>query len=129
VNEREGTNKRFSDAALARLAQLAWPGNVRQLKNVVERAAILADAVIDPSVLPKLEPAQAPSLEEATLQVRVGSSIAEMERRLILATLDQLEGDKKRAAEVLGISLKTLYTRLSVYAAASARDRDEGDGA
>ena len=124
VNEREETSKRFSDAALHRLAQITWPGNVRQLKNVVERAAILADAVIDPSVLPVAEPAQSPTTEEATLQVRVGSSIAEMERRLILATLDQLQGDKKRAAELLGISLKTLYTRLSVYAA-SARERDE----
>jgi DNA-binding NtrC family response regulator len=75
-------------------------------------------------VLPVAEPAQLPAAEDTTLQVRVGSSIAEMERRLILATLDQLEGDKKRAAELLGISLKTLYTRLSVYAAA-ARDRDE----
>jgi len=126
VNEREETSKRFSDAALRRLAQLAWPGNVRQLKNVVERAAILADAVIDPSVLPAAEPVQPPATAETTLQMRVGSSIAEMERRLILATLDQLEGDKKRAAELLGISLKTLYTRLSVYAA-SARERDESN--
>ena len=49
----------------------------------------------------------------------VGSSIAEIERRLILATLERLNGDKKQAAETLGISLKTLYTRLSVYAASA----------
>ena len=59
------------------------------------------------------------------LQIRVGSSIADSERRLILATLDQLEGDKKRTAEVLGISLKTLYNRLNVYAAAD-RTKDPG---
>ena len=44
-----------------------------------------------------------------------------MERELILATLEQLAGDKKRASEVLGISLKTLYNRLAVYAAAASR--------
>ena len=52
------------------------------------------------------------------LEVRVGSSINEVERRLILATLDRLDGDKRQAAEVLGISLKTLYNRLNVYDAA-----------
>jgi hypothetical protein len=54
------------------------------------------------------------------LEVRVGSSIAEVERRVILATLAALEGDKRRAAEILGISLKTLYNRLNVYQAAGA---------
>ena len=47
--------------------------------------------------------------------MRVGTPIAEMERRLILATLDQCEGDKKKAADVLKISLKTLYNRLNEY--------------
>jgi len=50
--------------------------------------------------------------------VRVGSTIADVEQQLILATLEMLGGDKKKSAEVLGISLKTLYNRLSVYAAA-----------
>ena len=57
------------------------------------------------------------STADSTLQVRVGSSIAEVERRMILATLDALDGNKKRAAEMLGISLKTLYNRLNVYEA------------
>lgn len=52
------------------------------------------------------------------LWIRVGDSIADVERRLILATLVQLRGDKRRAARQLGISLKTLYSRLAVYAAA-----------
>ena len=122
LNAREGTAKRFSTAAVDRLCSLPWPGNVRELKNVVERAAILADGTIEPSALP--EPAARPLAHgsEPSLQVRVGSSIAEVERRLILATLDQLSGDKKRAAELLGISLKTLYNRLNVYAAADSRD-------
>jgi DNA-binding NtrC family response regulator len=120
LNEREGTAKRFSGAALDRLAALPWPGNVRELKNVVERAAILADATIESSAVPEPGAGSAPLTADASLQVRVGSSIAEIERRLIIATLDQLAGDKKRAAEVLGISLKTLYNRLNVYAAAGS---------
>jgi len=118
LNEREGTSKRISDAAATRLHELSWPGNVRELKNVIERAAILADDVIEPAMLPDPDPSRLAAAADSTLQVRVGSSIAEVERRLILATLDELEGDKKRAAKVLGIGLKTLYNRLSVYEAA-----------
>ena len=51
----------------------------------------------------------------AILQVKVGSSMADVERRLILATIEACEGDKKHAAKILGISLKTLYNRLSRY--------------
>jgi two-component system response regulator AtoC len=117
VNEREGSSKRLSDAALRRLHQLDWPGNVRELRNVVERAAILADSVIEAELLPEPDPRRAAERVGSTLQVRVGSSIADAERRLILATLEEFEGDKKRASEVLGISLKTLYNRLNVYEA------------
>jgi DNA-binding NtrC family response regulator len=123
VNRREATEKRWSEPALQRIRELPWPGNVRELRNVVERAAILADRMIQPDDLPAPD-AGAPAPEsssEAVLRVPVGSSIAEVERRLILSTLERLGGDKKHTAEVLGISLKTLYTRLSVYAA-SARN-------
>jgi two-component system, NtrC family, response regulator AtoC len=125
LNEREGTSKRFSESALERLAVLPWPGNVREIKNVVERAAILADVVIEPSSLPDARNGPPARADGAPLQIRVGSSIAEVERRLILATLDQLAGDKRRAAEMLGISLKTLYNRLNVYAAAGARSEND----
>ncbi|HSJ98947.1 MAG TPA: sigma-54 dependent transcriptional regulator [Myxococcota bacterium] len=126
VNRKEGSAKRWDDAALARLREYEWPGNVRELRNAVERAAILADSVIRPEDLPpgprascgSVVPANRSDEDGAVLRVEVGESIAEAERRLILATLEQLDGDKKRAAELLGISLKTLYNRLSVYAAA-----------
>jgi DNA-binding NtrC family response regulator len=95
LNEREGTSKRFSGAALDRLGALSWPGNVRELKNVVERAAILADSTIEPSALPEPSAGPAPLTADASLQVRVGTSIAEFERRLILATLDQLAGERR----------------------------------
>jgi DNA-binding NtrC family response regulator len=131
VNRKEGCAKRFDEAALAQLRQYAWPGNVRELRNAVERAAILSDSVIRPEDLPPgprtgcavdgaATPVRASSEEGAVLRVEVGEPIAEAERRLILATLEQLDGDKKRAAEVLGISLKTLYNRLAVYAAAES---------
>jgi DNA-binding NtrC family response regulator len=51
------------------------------------------------------------------LQVKVGTSIAEMERRLIMATLEQCDGDKKKAAQTLGVSVKTLYNRLNEFKA------------
>jgi DNA-binding NtrC family response regulator len=121
VNRRESSDKRFSESSHQRLLELGWPGNVRELRNAVERAAILADRAIGPEDLPGLDPLLAPASpgSSAVLRVEVGASISEVERRLILATLDQLGGDKKRAAEILGISLKTLYTRLGVYSAAA----------
>ncbi len=109
-----------------------WPGNVRELKNAVERAAILADTTIGPDLLPNpvsrtlgTKHAQGP-----VLHIRVGSTIEEVERTLILATLEDFRGDKKRAAAVLGISLKTLYTRLMAYRAAghvASSDAASGD--
>jgi DNA-binding NtrC family response regulator len=121
VNRREGSEKRWSEGALQRIRELPWPGNVRELRNAVERAAILADRLIQADDLPAPDPTAPPveGITEAVLRVPVGSSIAEAERRLILATLERLNGDKKQAAETLGISLKTLYTRLSVYAASA----------
>ncbi len=122
VNEREGTSKRVSDAALKRLTSLPWPGNVRELKNAVERAAILADSVISPAELPDFDPALgAVTSEDSVLPLRIGVPLADVERKVILATLEELKGDKKRAAEVLGISLKTLYNRLNVYEAKGLR--------
>jgi DNA-binding NtrC family response regulator len=106
---------------LLRLRELPWPGNVRELRNAVERTAVLSDAVIGVEALPDPGPDGVPprAAEDAALRVDVGESIADVERRLILATLERLDGDKKRAAKILGISLKTLYSRLAVYAAST----------
>jgi DNA-binding NtrC family response regulator len=95
-----------------------WPGNVREVKNVVERAFILRDESIDDGALglPAQPESSAPDTEDgAWLRVRIGRSIADVERQLILATLEAHEGDKAAAARVLGISVKTLYNRLNVY--------------
>jgi DNA-binding NtrC family response regulator len=104
----------FSSDSLRALATHVWPGNVRELKNVVERAFILADEEITPEALPP-ELSGAPLPTGPYLQLKVGVSLADAEKRLIFATLDQEDGNKKEAANILGVSLKTLYNRLNQY--------------
>jgi len=125
LNAGQGTHKQWSGAARAALMRYGWPGNVRELKNLVHRAHILAEDEIGPACLPAEvtagaasrgpAPAHGPAALGTTLTVQVGSSVAEVEQRLILATLDACDGNKQKTAEVLGVSLKTLYNRLAVY--------------
>jgi DNA-binding NtrC family response regulator len=98
---------------------------VRELRNVVQRAFILAPGDIDEDALP-LDGAEVRSA--TTLLVRVGTPIEGIEKRLILATLEHCTGDKKAAADLLGISLKTLYNRLNAYQA-SGGDSDPSPAA
>ena len=97
---------------------MAGFGNVRELRNVVQRSYIMAeDETIDSRDLPQdLGPQKQDS--GPYLSVAVGATIADVERRLIFATLDQCGGTKEKAAEMLGISLKTLYNRLREYGSA-----------
>ncbi|MEB2286125.1 MAG: sigma-54-dependent Fis family transcriptional regulator [Polyangiaceae bacterium UTPRO1] len=124
LNKEEGTRKRLSGAALERLRSYHWPGNVRELRNAVHRAFILADDEIGPRQLSDSTPLGPPPESAASggevMQVEIGSSIADVERRLILATLAACAGNKDRAAKILGISLKTLYNRLNSYKGVSA---------
>jgi two-component system response regulator AtoC len=114
LNKEHDTSKEFTRPALNRLRSHNWPGNVRELKNLVHRAFILAEDHIGLDCLPLGVQESAGS----SLNLKVGTSLGEAERRLILATLEEAEGDKKKAAEVLGISLKTLYNRLNEYKSA-----------
>jgi len=114
LNKEQATSKDFTRPALQRLRTHNWPGNVRELKNLVHRAYILAEEHIGIDSLP-LGVQETPG---SNLNVKVGTSLGEVEQRLILATLEDCEGDKKKAAEVLGISLKTLYNRLNEYKSA-----------
>jgi DNA-binding NtrC family response regulator len=117
-----GTPRRLLPEAIELLRSHDWPGNVRELRNVIERASILADGDIGPDLVSvpatsrRGQVAQAPA-SGPTLQVQPGTPIAEVEKRLILATVDLVGGDKKLAADRLGISLKTLYNRLNLYRA------------
>jgi DNA-binding NtrC family response regulator len=117
LNREAGTTKSWSRAALERLRESAWTGNVRELRNVIQRAYILGDDEIQADVLPLPEAGPPPRNDGTVLQIHVGTSIEEAEKRLILATLALTEGDKRKAAEILQISLKTLYNRLNVYEA------------
>ena len=112
--EGQGPPKTFTRAALHRLRGHSWPGNVRELKNVVQRAFILAPNDIGVDALP-LGVGVVEEKQGSNLVIQIGTSIDETERRLILATLEHCAGDKKRASEILKISLKTLYNRLHTY--------------
>jgi DNA-binding NtrC family response regulator len=114
LNQQAGSNKGFSPASLELLRTHSWPGNVRELKNCVQRAFILADEQVELKELT----APAPALSEHNcLKFAIGTSLAAMERKTIFATLEHCSGNKRRAAQVLGVSLKTLYNRLAEYAA------------
>jgi two-component system response regulator AtoC len=113
LNERQGTGKVWSEDSLDRLRTHSWPGNVRELKNVVHRAFIMADHEITPRCLPREVGGDSGSIR--SLNFQVGSSIEDVERRLIMATLDAYAGNKRKTADILGVSLKTLYNRLNTY--------------
>jgi len=119
INREEGVSKRFSANARRRMNTYPWPGNVRELKNLIRREYIMSDEVIEMDALPTGAAAAASGGESGTPDgIKVGMSLADIERYFILATLEQYGGDKRKAAEVLGISLKTMYNRLNNYAAA-----------
>jgi len=124
LNKQEGASKWFAPATIAALYAHNWPGNVRELKNYVQRAFILADTSIEAH----LAPATVTSNEAAPLlSVRVGTTLDDVSRRLIEATLAEC-GSKRKAADMLGISLKTLYNRLAAYKSESAgRTRGQED--
>jgi DNA-binding NtrC family response regulator len=128
LNAQAMTQKRLSAHARMTLKQHSWPGNVRELKNCIERAFILGDSVLE--LAPLIQNAArgadlSGSGEQAAnngyardrerLDIRVGSRIYDMERSLIEATLDYFKGNKRRAADALGCSLKTLYNKLNGY--------------
>jgi DNA-binding NtrC family response regulator len=114
LNAAEGTTKRFTPEALHHLEAHSWPGNVRELKNLVHQAYILADNEITGVNLPQ-EVGGSAVRTGGGLGIEPGLSLDEADRRLIMATLDHCGGDKRKSAEILGISLKTLYNRLKVY--------------
>ncbi len=113
LNAEERQVKCLSDLSMRFLTNHTWPGNVRELKNALHRAYILADGELD--LCAAIQPATAARAPTATISLRVGAPLAEMERELILATMNRCEGNKRHAAKVLGISLKTLYNRLNEY--------------
>src|SRR5688500_18077323 len=99
--------------AMYTLEHYQWPGNIRELRNVIERATILAEGdFIEARHLP---PTLVSRGEEsvATMTISPGTTVDEAERRLIVLTLEHTRNNKTRAAEILGISLKTLHNKLN----------------
>jgi transcriptional regulator with PAS, ATPase and Fis domain len=111
---------------LARLMSHDWPGNVRELRNTIERAVILCgEGQLESRHLPPgfgervMRPGADDGANANSVQVEVGATVDEAERLLILKTLESTRNNKTRAAEILGISLKTLHNKLKEYGSAS----------
>jgi DNA-binding NtrC family response regulator len=113
LNADAGTAKRLSENARAFLRSHSWPGNVRELKNAVRRAFILADEALDFGRAIAVQPVF--TQRGDALQFRIGMALEEIEREVIFATLAHCQGRKKQTAELLGVSIKTLYNRLNEY--------------
>jgi DNA-binding NtrC family response regulator len=128
MNLKHGRNvSGVSPAMLERLIAYDWPGNARELRNTVERAVILCPvgAPLDAGHLPqgfgKAAAVPAPAFDASVVPIRVGSTVGEAERLLILRTLDSTGQNKTRAAEILGVSLKTLHNKLKEYTRAAEK--------
>lgn len=116
LNEEHGANKSFSNEASDAITSYAWPGNVRELKGAVERAHVLSDGKINATALGTLDYQVNTSIDDPNaITIQSDSTIAEAEEQLIFAALEAHRGNKKQAAESLGISLKTLYNRLKEF--------------
>ena len=122
MNQKHG--RRASGVAasmLDRLTAYSWPGNARELRNTIERAIILCPdgAALDAGHLaPGFGRSQTPAppiIDAGVVAVQVGTTVDEAERMLIMRTLEATGQNKTRAAEILGVSLKTLHNKLKVY--------------
>jgi len=118
----------LSPTVLEAFSRHDWPGNVRELRNVLERAVILAgEGTLEMKHMPAflqgraVATAAAPDAVAAddreTVHFPIGATVSEAERELILRTLEHTNNNKTRAAEILGISLKTLHNKLREYSA------------
>jgi DNA-binding NtrC family response regulator len=119
----------ISDQVAAAFQSHAWPGNVRELRNTLERAVIVCDGgIVELKHLPpgfgQVVP-RAPVQEANAVRLGVGTTVDEAERLLILKTLEATNNNKTRAAEILGISLKTLHNKLKEYGSQGASEAAE----
>jgi len=130
MNEKHNrTVSGVADSVMSAFQAYAWPGNIRELRNTLERAVIVCDgALMDFKHLPpgfgQVVP-RAPVQEANAVRLGVGTTVDEAERLLILKTLEATNNNKTRAAEILGISLKTLHNKLKEYGAQGASEAAE----
>ena len=132
LNRKHGTKIQGASAAfIAAMLKLDWAGNVRELRNAVERAVIIAgEGTLEPKHAAfTLLPADGVKSGSATpgtgLAIEVGMTIDEAEKVLIQATLDHAGNNKTRAASILGTSTKTLHAKLRQYRLAESEAVEE----
>ena len=118
LNDRYGTRRGLTREGADLLQRYRWPGNVRELKNIIQRAYILAESDrITPSL--PVEDMRPVAETASTITFVVGTPMHEIERRMLFKTLSYFDNNKVKAAQVLGITTKTIYNRLSSYRAAA----------
>ncbi len=122
-----------SEAVMHQFNNYSWPGNVRELRNTIERAIIVCDSgMIETKHLPPgfgQPPLRAASNDPDAVRLGVGTTVGEAEKMLILKTLQSTNNNKTKAAEILGISLKTLHNKLKEYGSAAADSASEKEEA
>jgi len=133
MNEKHGRKTgAVSDAVMASFQSYDWPGNVRELRNLLERAVIVCEGpMIEPKHMPPgfgHAPVRSSLSEGNAVRVGVGTTVEEAERLLILKTLESTHNNKTRAADILGISLKTLHNKLKEYGGASVGAAADSSG-
>jgi DNA-binding NtrC family response regulator len=110
----EKSQQQFSDESIMMLHAYDWPGNIRELRNVVERAIVIChDNIISPHYLPFRIQEQVPTQKH--INIPLGCSAEEAERIVILQTLASTGNNKAKAARILGVSRKTLHNKLSSF--------------
>lgn len=127
--------RKLDQAALAKLRAYTWPGNVRELENIMHRAVLMAQgnfidagAIMLPVTVSAALPASLPmtpqpasttpsaaSVSDAKRNEMVGRTVEDVERELIVDTLDHCLGNRTQAAQILGISIRTLRNKLKLY--------------
>ena len=115
LNQRYGTRRFFAPSVIDRLTRHRWPGNVRELRNLVQRAYIMADGNRVDVDFETQRPREPIAEDMHSITFRIGTPFDEIERRVLLKTLAYYDNNKLKAAEVLGISAKTIYNRLARY--------------
>ncbi len=120
LNARYGDEKFFSERAIHSLKGHHWPGNVRELRNVVQRAYILADAKRIEVQIDNPQTAAPSGETPGSLTFAIGTRLDEIEKQVLLRTLEHCNNNKVLAADILGLSVKTIYNRLARYEADGA---------
>ena len=113
INQRK--TLKISDATLARLAAKQWNGNIRELENTIERAVLICNGS---EILPEhlfMDSGDGENRSQSVIAIQSGMTVRQMEKKLITKTLQDVNDNRTRAAELLGISIRTLRNKLKEY--------------